>query len=235
METKIHVISIQESYLTIISKQLELIFGDKAIVSKLLVKDLDGDSISKGDLVLLSRSILTGVIRPFIPKECKTIVARREVNIANSKQLIDLPPGRKLLIVNDTLENAQETMDSLKNIFFKHTYFLDGENDTDRFIPEDIDYIVTPGEMEFVPSRYSNVIDIGDRLVSYGSVWEIAEALNARFTHEQLVNRYVNSKYHLLSQATLHLTPDRMSMQKLETFHKMRFYLLTRKLKSMVF
>ena len=197
METKIHVISIQESYLTIISKQLELIFGDKAIVSKLLVKDLDGDSISKGDLVLLSRSILTGVIRPFIPKECKTIVARREVNIANSKQLIDLPPGRKLLIVNDTLENAQETMDSLKNIFFKHTYFLDGENDPDQAIPEDIDYIVTPGEMEFVPSRYSNVIDIGDRLLSYDSVWEIAEAMNAGFTHEQLVNRYVKSQVSL--------------------------------------
>src|SRR6476469_384370 len=113
METKIHIISIQESYLAIISKQMELIFGDKASVSKLLVKDLDGDSISKEDIVILSRSILTGVIRPFIPKECKTIVARREVNIANSKQLIDLPPGRKLLIVNDTLENAQETMDSL--------------------------------------------------------------------------------------------------------------------------
>lgn len=197
METKIHVISIQESYLTIISKQLELIFGDKAIVSKLLVKDLDGDSISKGDLVLLSRSILTGIIRPFIPKECKSIVARREVNIANSKQLIDLPPGRKLLIVNDTLENAQETMDSLKNIFFKHTYFLDGENDPDQAIPEDIDYIVTPGEMELVPSRYSNVIDIGDRLLSYDSVWEIAEAMNTGFTHEQLVNRYVKSQVSL--------------------------------------
>lgn len=197
MKTKIHIISIQESYLTIISKQLELIFGDKATVSKLVVKDLDGDSISDTDIVILSRSILMGLIRPFIPKECKTIIARREVNIANTKRLIDLPAGQKLLVVNDTLENAQETMDSLKNIFFTHTYFLDGDNDTDQVIPTDIDYIVTPGEMEFVPSRFSNVIDIGDRLLSYDTVWAIAEALEAGFTHEQMVNRYVKSQVSL--------------------------------------
>lgn len=197
MKTKIHIISIQEGYLTIISKQLELIFGDKAIVSKLVVKDLDGDSISSEDIVVLSRSILMGVIRPFIPKECKMIIAHREVNIANTKRLIDLPAGQKLLVVNDTLENAQETLDSLKNIFFTHMYYLDDENNPDQAIPADIDYIVTPGEMEFVPNRYSNVIDIGDRLLSYGTVWAIAEALEAGFTHEQLVNRYVKSQVSL--------------------------------------
>ena len=197
MKTKIHIISIQEGYLTIIYEQLELIFGDKAIISKLVVKDLDGDSISKEDIVVLSRSILTGVIRPFIPKECKTIIGHREVNIANTKRLIDLPAGQKLLVVNDTLENAQETLDSLKNIFFTHTYYLDDENNPDQAIPSDIDYIVTPGEMEFVPSRYSNVIDIGDRLLSYGTIWAIAEALEAGFTHEQMVNRYVKSQVSL--------------------------------------
>ena len=88
-------------------------------------------------------------------------------------------------------------MDSLKNIFFTHTYYLDGEDDSEQVIPADIDYIVTPGEMEFVPSRFSNVIDIGDRLLSYGTVWEIAEALAAGFTHEQLVNRYVKSQVSL--------------------------------------
>ncbi|MCG7343348.1 hypothetical protein MHZ92_04345 [Sporosarcina sp. ACRSL] len=194
MKTKIHIISIQESYLTIISKQLELIFGDKAIVSKLVVKDLDGDSISDTDIVILSRSILMGLIRPFIPKECKTIVAHREVNIANTKRLIDLPAGQKLLVVNDTFENAQETLDSLKNIFFTHSYYLDDDSNPNHALPADIDYIVTPGEMEFVPSGFSNVIDIGDRLLSYGTVWAIAEALEAGFTHEQLVNRYIKSQ-----------------------------------------
>lgn len=197
MKTRIHIISIQEGYLTIISEQLELIFGDKAIISKLVVKDLDGDSIAEEDIVVLSRSILMGVIRPFIPKECKTIIAHREVNIANTKRLIDLPAGQKLLVVNDTLENAQETLDSLMNIFFTHSYYLDDENNPDQEIPEDIDYIVTPGEMEFVPSQFSNVIDIGDRLLSYGTVWAIAEALGAGFTHEQMVNRYVKSQVSL--------------------------------------
>lgn len=211
MKTKIHIISIQEGYLTIISEQLELIFGDKAIISKLVVKDLDGDSISEEDIVVLSRSILMGVIRPFIPKECKTIIGHREVNIANTKRLIDLPAGQKLLVVNDTLENAQETLDSLKNIFFTHMYYLDDENNPDQAIPADIDYIVTPGEMEFVPSRYSNVIDIGDRLLSYGTIWAIAEALDAGFTHEQMVNRYVKSQVSLAEVGIVGLTSEKDS------------------------
>lgn len=209
MKTKIHIISIQEGYLTIISEQLELIFGDKAIVSKLVVKDLDGDSISKEDIVVLSRSILMGVIRPFIPRECRTIIGHREVNIANTKRLIDLPAGQKLLVVNDTLENAQETLDSLKNIFFTHMYYLDDENNPDQTIPSDIDYIVTPGEMEFVPSRFLNVIDIGDRLLSYGTIWSIAEALDAGFTHDQMVNRYVKSQVSLAELDVAGLIPEK--------------------------
>ncbi|HEX5564945.1 MAG TPA: winged-helix domain-containing protein [Sporosarcina sp.] len=212
MKTKIHIISIQEGYLTIISEQLELIFGDKATISKLVVKDLDGDSIAEEDIVVLSRSILMGVIRPFIPKDCKTIIAHREVNIANTKRLIDLPAGQKLLVVNDTLENAQETLDSLMNIFFTHTYYVGDENNPDQTIPEDIDYIVTPGEMEFVPSRFSNVIDIGDRLLSYGTVWEIAEALEAGFTHEQLVNRYVKSQVSLAEPGITGIASERETL-----------------------
>lgn len=211
MKTKIHIISIQEGYLTIISEQLELIFGDKAIISKLVVKDLDGDNISEEDIVVLSRSILMGVIRPFIPKESKTIIAHREVNIANTKRLIDLPAGQKLLVVNDTLENAQETLDSLKNIFFTHSYYLDDENNPNQAIPADIDYIVTPGEMEFVPSRFSNVIDIGDRLLSYSTVWAIAEALEAGFTHEQMVNRYVKSQVSLAEPEVVGFASERDS------------------------
>lgn len=212
MKTKIHIISIQEGYLTIISEQLELIFGDKATISKLVVKDLDGDSIAEEDIVVLSRSILMGVIRPFIPKDCKTIIAHREVNIANTKRLIDLPAGQKLLVVNDTLENAQETLDSLMNIFFTHTYYVGDENNPHQTIPEDIDYIVTPGEMEFVPSRFSNVIDIGDRLLSYGTVWEIAEALEAGFTHEQLVNRYVKSQVSLAEPGITGIASERETL-----------------------
>lgn len=211
MKTKIHIISIQEGYLTIIAKQLELIFGDKAVVSRLVVKDLDRDIISPKDIVVLSRSILMGVVRPFIPKECKTIIGHREVNIANTKRLIDLPAGRKLLIVNDTLENAQETLDSLKNIFFTHTYYLDDENNPEQAISADIDYIVTPGEMEFVPSRFSNVIDIGDRLLSYGTIWAIAEALEAGFTHEQMVNRYVKSQVSLAEQGVPSYVHEKVS------------------------
>lgn len=200
MKKKIHIISIQEGYLTTISKQLELVFGDKASISKLIVKDLEMGMIAEKDLVILSRSILMGVARPFIPKSCSIIFSTREVNIANAKRIIDLPPGQKMLVINDTMENAQETVDSLQNLFFTHTYFMVDETNPNQSIPEDIDYIITPGEMDYVPNQFSNVIDIGPRLLSYGTLWETAQALNEDFTHEQLVNRFVKSQVFLAEE-----------------------------------
>lgn len=194
---KIHIISIQESYLTAISKQLELVFGDKAIISKLIVKDLEMDSIAETDIVLLSKKIPMGVIRPFIPKSCRIILADREINIANAEKIIDLPPGQKIAVINDTLGNAKETVKSLENIFFTHMYYFADDNNLDRTIPDDIDYVVTPGELDFVPSHFNNVIDIGPRLLSYNTLWETAQALGAQFTYEQLANRFVKSQVSL--------------------------------------
>lgn len=197
MKPKIHIISIQEAYITSILKQLKLVFADKVSFSTLIVKNLEMNDINEGDIVVLSRLFLMSVIRPFIPKNCPVIIANREVNIVNTKKLIDLPPGKKILVINDMPENTKETAASLKNIFNTHTFYFDDVDNPTQTIPEDIDYIVTPGEMDIVPNQYSNVIDIGPRLLSYGTLWEIVQSAGIDFTHEQLVNHYIKSQVSL--------------------------------------
>lgn len=197
MKKKIHVISIYEGYLSIISKQLDTIFGDKASISQLIIKDLDSNKIKSGDVVILSRKDLYGIASPFIPKECEIIIGHREINIVNAKPIMELPDNQKLLIVNDSLENAEETVASLKDVFFNHEYLLlDPQNNT-LDIYKEIDYIITPGEMEFVPSKFSNVFDIGDRLLSYKTIWKVAEALDMGYSYEKIVNRYMKSQVYL--------------------------------------
>lgn len=192
MNPKIHVISIHEGYQPCILKQLEVIFGDRAELFTVTVKNLQMNMVQDGEIVLLSRSFLLSVVRPFIPNNSPVIIAHREVNIVNAKKLIELPSGQKILVINDEPENTKETVLSLKNTLPMHTYYYD--DGTDPVIPDDIDYIVTPGEKDFVPDTYRNVIDIGPRLLSYGTVWKLSQAMGTDLTDEQLVNRYIKSQ-----------------------------------------
>ena len=74
---KLHVISIQEVYLSTVGYQLVDILGDKIDVSPITLQELTMDIISEQDIVILSKEILKGITRPFIPESCLIIVAER--------------------------------------------------------------------------------------------------------------------------------------------------------------
>jgi hypothetical protein len=197
MKRKVHVISIQEEYLNIISKQLIEVIGDSIEISSLTIKNLDLNIILVGDIVILSKEILKGITRPFIPDSCPIIIAKREINIVNTKELISLPEGQKILVVNDTIEHAKETAFSLENIYFEHTYYVDnGVNP----IPESIDFIVTPGEMHLVPQHFTNVIDIGPRLLDYQTFLELTFLIDKKYDQKHLMNRFMKSQVSLAKE-----------------------------------
>lgn len=194
MKRKVHVISIQDEYLNIISKQLIEVLGDSVEVSSLTIKKLDMNIISANDIVILSKEILQGITRPFIPLSCPIIIAKREINIVNTKELIRLPSGQKILVVNDTLEHAKETAFSLKNIYFEHDYFVDSGINS---IPAAVDLIVTPGEMQLVPNHFTNVIDIGPRILDYQTFLKLTKLLDENYDQQHLMNRFMKSQVSL--------------------------------------
>ena len=53
-DQKLIIISIQEKYLAIITKQMREILGDKTEILAETVKDLSRDTVSKKDVVLIS-------------------------------------------------------------------------------------------------------------------------------------------------------------------------------------
>ncbi|WP_146173658.1 winged-helix domain-containing protein [Paenisporosarcina sp. OV554] len=197
MKRKVHVISIQEEYLNIISKQLIEVLGDSIEVSSLTIKNLDMNIISADDIVILSKEILKGITRPFIPLLCPIIIAKREINIVNTKELIRLPSRQKVLVVNDTLEHAKETAFSLENIYFEHDYFVD---DGVNSIPASIDLIVTPGEMQLVPNHFTNVIDIGPRILDYHTFLKLTKLLDENYDQQHLMNRFMKSQVSLAKE-----------------------------------
>ena len=188
---KLHVISIQKVYLEIVANQLVEIFGDAIELSAITLQELTMDAIAEQDIVILSKEILKGITRPFIPESCPIIIANREVNIAATKDLYKLQKGQQILVINDTIEHAVETAISLKSIYFEHDYIA---YDPMNLIPSNIDWIVTPGEVELVPREFENVIDIGPRTLDFKTVLETAKFVECEMEQVLLMNRFYKSQ-----------------------------------------
>lgn len=195
---KVHVISIQKSYLDIIANQLVDIFGGRVELSTTTLHEMTKGIISDDDIVVVSKEIITRIARSFIPESCPIIIAQREVNIAATKKLYKLPIGQQILVINDTVEHAEETAISLENIYFEHEYFT---YDSTRLIPSDIDWIVTPGEMELVPKGFPNVIDIGPRGLDFNTVLKIANQLGVEKDQNSFMNLFFKSQLSLIERA----------------------------------
>ncbi|WP_432354470.1 winged-helix domain-containing protein [Sporosarcina sp. A2] len=188
---KLHIISIQKQYLDIVADQLVDIFGDHVELHPITLQQLTMETVADGDLVLLSKEVLRGITAAFIPTTCSVIVANREVNIAGAEQLSELPAGQRVLIINDTVEHAVETASSLTSIYYQHDY---KSYDPLHAFPPDVDWIVTPGEMELVPAAYKNVIDIGPRTLDFLTIRQVELELKTTMTEIILMNRYFKSQ-----------------------------------------
>ncbi|MBD7909042.1 winged-helix domain-containing protein [Sporosarcina gallistercoris] len=188
---KLHIISIQKEYLNIVAYQLFDIFGDQVKLYPITLQELTMETVAEGDLVLLSKEVLRGITASFIPSSCLVLVANREVNIAATEKLSSLSKGQRILIINDTVEHAVETASSLKKIYYEHHYRT---YDPMNAVPTDIDWIVTPGEMELVPAAFTNVIDIGPRTLDFLTIQHVESALNTSMSEIVLMNRYFKSQ-----------------------------------------
>ncbi|MGV3466283.1 MAG: sigma 54-interacting transcriptional regulator [Heyndrickxia sp.] len=189
-KVKLHIISIEEKYLATTTRQLKEVFRNLVQLSPTTIKDLQNNTIESGDIVILSSGTILGFASQFIPEGCPCIIAKREINYGNMKEIIDLPPGRNILVVNDNKRNTEETVQSLRESFFEHHFF---GYDPSKPFPSDIDYIVTPDETHLLPSGLGKLIDIGMRLLDIDVFLEVSKLLSLEIELSTLLKRYMKS------------------------------------------
>jgi sigma-54 dependent transcriptional regulator, acetoin dehydrogenase operon transcriptional activator AcoR len=186
----VHIIAIQEKYLNKITKQINEVLGDEINLHPTTLKELHSGTVSEGDIVVISNKMIKGLVTQLIPRGCPWIIAKRDLNIVNARKIINLSGKKRILVVNDTKTNTEETVDSLKNTIFEHDYIA---YNPDEYIPHSIDYIVTPGEKNLLPAGLSNVIDIGPRLLDIETFYELAKLVGLINFQTQVLKRYVKS------------------------------------------
>ena len=128
-----------------------------------------------------------------IPGEVMQIICTRTFNHACLDQIIRIPPGERVYIVNDTYDSIVTIMDQLKEagvVQYRFEPFYPGCILAD----ESIHYAITVGEPQLVPSHITNVIDIGNRIIDISTVNELCEYFHLPASlSNQITKSYVNS------------------------------------------
>lgn len=131
------------------------------------------------------------------------LISRRSINYHEVEKLFELPAGMNVLLVNDCLQSANDTISLLQTLGIDHLNyyaFAPGMDD-----PKVAKVAVTPGEVRFVPPDIEKIVDIKTRLIDITSLGEMlscmgildhyADFLSAQYVRDiiQLIDK--NQRY----------------------------------------
>jgi len=142
----------------------------------------------------LSGEFILQIVKSFLPDRAHFVIAKRSLNFVNMKELLKLPKGKHILVVNDTKINTDETVRELKESVFEHYYH---PYYPDMPIADNVDYVVTPGEKHLIPKGIKNIIDIGPRVISLETIYELFDIFGLEQDRSLIVGRYIKSLAYL--------------------------------------
>ena len=152
-----------------------------------------------------------------IPGEVMQIICTRTFNHACLDQIIRIPPGERVYIVNDTYDSIVTIMDQLKEagvVQYRFEPFYPGCIQAD----ESIHYAITVGEPQLVPSHITNVIDIGNRIIDISTVNELCGYFHLPASlSNQITKSYVNSIMQIAKLTSAYYQDYIYSRQLLQT------------------
>lgn len=159
-----------------ISKDMASIFGEFINVKPICVEDGLFDIDFDNALVLDTGKWMEDLdTSSMIPKETRCIKSRRVVDFSRLHELMDLPEGSDILLVNDHQKTTDIAIKQLMELGLGHVNFY-------PFYPgiktyRKLSTAVTPGEAHLVPDCVKTTIDIGTRLIDLTTIVEVADAL----------------------------------------------------------
>ncbi len=185
--SKVHIAIIAGTKMTssCIRMQLEDFFGEEITFHDFSMRDWN-QMRPNFELVLIStQNVFLRAEAPKINHNTETIIIQRTLLRTSWEKILSIPPGKKLLLVNDEREAAEETIALIYESGARHVElvpFYKGLN-----IVYDIDSAITPGEAQYVPGYIEHVVDIGPRVVDTSTLIDIITRFGS--LDEEMQNR----------------------------------------------
>ncbi|HBF8017643.1 TPA: sigma 54-interacting transcriptional regulator [Clostridioides difficile] len=157
-----------------LENNLKLVFGDSININRYFINEINDNDIINDDVILvMSVERLDKIINNILDKK-KVIVIRRTFREDKIYNLLSLPQGTNVLIVNDSDETTLETISLFYKIGVTNIRPIPYMNDNNY---KNIKIAITPGVPEKVPSFISDIFDLGHRYIDISTFIEIINLL----------------------------------------------------------
>ncbi|HGM3955750.1 TPA: sigma-54 interaction domain-containing protein [Clostridioides difficile] len=157
-----------------LENNLKLVFGDSININRYFINEINDNDIINDDVILvMSVERLDKIINNILDKK-KVIVVRRTFRKDKIYNLLSLPQGTNVLIVNDSDETTLETISLFYKIGVTNIRPIPYMNDNNY---KNIKIAITPGVPEKVPSFISDIFDLGHRYIDISTFIEIINLL----------------------------------------------------------
>ncbi|HBF2137344.1 TPA: sigma 54-interacting transcriptional regulator [Clostridioides difficile] len=157
-----------------LENNLKLVFGDSININRYFINEINDNDIINDDVILvMSVERLDKIINNILDKK-KVIVVRRTFREDKIYNLLSLPQGTNVLIVNDSDETTLETISLFYKIGVTNIRPIPYINDNNY---KNIKIAITPGVPEKVPSFISDIFDLGHRYIDISTFIEIINLL----------------------------------------------------------
>ncbi|HCM0175641.1 TPA: sigma-54 interaction domain-containing protein [Clostridioides difficile] len=157
-----------------LENNLKLVFGDSININRYFINEINDNDIINDDVILvMSVERLDKIINNILDKK-KVIVVRRTFREDKIYNLLSLPQGTNVLIVNDSDETTLETISLFYKIGVTNIRPIPYMNDNNY---KNIKIAITLGVPEKVPSFISDIFDLGHRYIDISTFIEIINLL----------------------------------------------------------
>lgn len=172
-----------------VARQINSLLGDKINVETILMSDFFQKKI-EGNLLLFTSEIVARLILKHLSIDIPYIIASRVINHRNIREVISIPEGTEVLLVNDSQSSALEAIEQLNEIGLNHIKYYPYYPGCGNY-PK-LETVITPGEVELVSHAIRKMINIGSRILDIRTIHEIVSELQIEeLLKESFVTEYI--------------------------------------------
>lgn len=154
-------------------QQLHQLLGDYLYIKSYAADDGLPEHI-EGDIVLYSSLTIKEEVEHLISfSDANSVIGNRTVHHEHIDQLLRIPSGTKVLVVNDDYTATTELIQSLYQLGINHIRPVAFKQDDDYI--DGVTYAITPGEEGLCPPYVDTVVNIGVRLFDMATILKVVE------------------------------------------------------------
>lgn len=167
--------------------RLEEIFENYIEVENYYLSELDSDAKINADAYISTNDTMLYSLKNRIINYTNIVIMHRSIKKQWLHEILNIPKGTNVLLVNDSYSTAVETLCSLYELGINHINLLPFDpNDSDNPVYKKYKCCITPDEVQLVPDHIKNIINIGYREISFDTLIQLMNKLNLNF---ELTNR----------------------------------------------